>query len=187
MKSMSILWLCDQRGSECDHVSQHITIALSEQFPKYIHKFAYYSDHPPHTIRAWVKEADIIICRHPAALEFLKKLNVMKRTVLQFSTTKPNLILEELIRDINSDSNQTEPSRTVKLTEFFLKYCEHGECFQSKAKEIHRRVKNGKIKGFPKPLNKPKDNQTKLYDPDELKVFWSTLKRNYMPNLPNLI
>lgn len=118
------------------------------------------------------------LCEYPFAIQCLRKaLNMLVGK-------KPEQPNNSNIPDLDKD--QTEPVRTVKLTDFFLKYCEHDEHFQSKTKEIHRRVKNGKIKGFPKPTNKPKDNQTKLYKPSELKVFWPVLKQNYMPNLPNL-
>lgn len=96
----SILWLCDERGSECDNISHQIAKALFERFPlEYTApRFAYYSD-PPHAIKAWIRETDIIMCSHPAALKLLKRLNVEKQTVLHFNITEPNLVLDELIRD----------------------------------------------------------------------------------------
>ncbi|MBE0534769.1 MAG: hypothetical protein IH624_03805 [Phycisphaerae bacterium] len=81
---------------------------------------------------------------------------------------------------------EQDPPKLMKLTEFMMKYLEPHDYTGSKAGEIHRLTKAGKLKAMPAPKNCPtRKNQTKLYDVSELLEAWSQIKV-YMPNLPNL-
>ena len=72
-----------------------------------------------------------------------------------------------------------------KLTDFITDNCEDTMNLSSKVNRIHEFVKHGKILFMPKPINKPKGNQTKLFYEEELRKIWSQLKLK-IKSLPNL-
>lgn len=75
--------------------------------------------------------------------------------------------------------------KITKLTDFFHNCCEDIPSISSKANRIHEFVKKGKIKFMPKTVNKPKQNETKLYYEEELRQIWPKLKEK-IKSLPNL-
>lgn len=80
---------------------------------------------------------------------------------------------------------ESRHKKITKLTDFILDRCEDTTSISSKANRIHEFVKKGKIKFMPKPVNKPKGNQTKLYDEEQLWQIWPKLKEKIVA-LPNL-
>jgi hypothetical protein len=75
--------------------------------------------------------------------------------------------------------------KITKLTDFIRDKCEDATSISSKVNRIHEFVKNHKIDFMPKPVNKPKNNETKLYNEKELRKIWPKLKEK-IKSLPNL-
>lgn len=103
---------------------------------------------------------------------------------------KISKLLQKYIRKIVNGTpaqkrQQDEAGKIVKLTDFMRDYCEKPLSVESKANRIHTFVKNKKIRFMPKPVNKTKGNQTKLYRIDDLKTIWGKLQQ-IIKSLPNL-
>ncbi|MBW8041314.1 MAG: hypothetical protein FVQ85_15110 [Planctomycetes bacterium] len=85
----------------------------------------------------------------------------------------------------NSGGKAEDNFKITKLTDFITNNCEDTQNLLSKVNRIHEFVKHGKILFMPKPINKPKGNQTKLYYEEELRKSWPQLKLK-IKSLPNL-
>lgn len=85
----------------------------------------------------------------------------------------------------NKGEQDEKQKKITKLTDFIRDNCEDTTSISSKVNRIHELVKKCKIKFMPKPVNKPKRNQTKLYVEEELRQIWPKLKEKIV-SLPNL-
>ena len=93
--------------------------------------------------------------------------------------------LEQEKDEHGSIESGEQVKKITKLTDFILNCCEDTTSIPSKANRIHEFVKKGEIKFMPKPINKTKGNQTKLYNEEKLRRIWPKLKEK-IKSLPNL-
>lgn len=115
----------------------------------------------------------------------LEKINIQNEIDELFAEIRKAKQYALNIIDLLRDAKGNVGDKIIKLTDFIRENCEDTTSISSKANRIHEFVKHGKINFMPKPVNKTKGNETKLYKEKELQVIWLKLKEK-IKSLPNL-
>ncbi|MHC4544547.1 MAG: hypothetical protein ACYTDW_08345 [Planctomycetota bacterium] len=131
------------------------------------------------------QDPDVLMRINRIEEKHLSCFRMLKRVIQGKQPNKALMAMTVPDETMQEKDKAEDNFKITKLTDFITDNCEDTLNLLSKVNRIHEFVKHGKILFMPKPINKPKGNETKLYYEEELRKIWPQLKLK-IKSLPNL-